>query len=311
MKDERRTQIEERYGKPIRDVLHELYVVQRKGNRIISKELGIGSTTVLAWLRAYDIPVRLACSSVAPTLFCHRCEKPLTSAQHRSHRHNPENGLYCSHTCWAATQQKQFPMNEVIALYQNGMTVKDIAQRYGTNRDTLSRRLKEAGVSVRRRTNPYWKGKQLPEQTKAKIRDATLRQFADPVNRLRAAERTAQQIAEGRTGKAFNRLEQAVANILDELGCKYIWQYRQGKVVFDFYLPDYATVIEAHGTFWHADPRFYSHSQLHKIQQRNITNDAYKHRVASNNNLTLMIIWEHDIKNNFQVVTKWLAEHFS
>ncbi len=299
-------EFEEKFGRPIHDILYDLYIVQNKGNRAISKELGIGSTTVLSWLRALNIPVRPPIPPITPTLFCRQCSKPLTAAQHRAHRHNSETGVYCSRACSDLGRSKELPLAIIIEQYQSGRTVNDIAKEYGTTPDTLRKAFKAAGIPIQRKIPKHWLGKNLPDTTKAKLRDATQRQFADPANRQRAAERTIQQIIDGRTGQAFNNLEKAFANILDSLGITYIWQYRVGAAVFDFYIPQIQTLIECNGTFWHADPRFYSPSSLRATQQRNIANDQRKALIAEKRGYALHLFWEHDILNNPQGVRNQL-----
>jgi hypothetical protein len=53
-------------------------------------------------------------------------------------------------------------------------------------------------------------------------------------------------------------------------------------------------ILEAHGRFWHADPRFYDHDSLSPIQKRNKENDARKAEIAKKHGYGLKIIWEDD-----------------
>lgn len=302
IRDKLQKNIEKKFGKPIYEIMYDFYVVQELGNRIIASKLGIGSTTVLTWLRALQIPIRPKSTLIVPTLFCLECSKPLTAAQHRIHRHNSNTGIYCSRICYAKKRSKQFPVEELHTLYQGGLLIVEIAKMYNTTPDTLRKVFKEAGIPIKRQFPRYWTGKNLSEKTKAKIREATQRQFSDPENRRRAAERTAKQIKEGRTGKAFNKLESAFAQILDGLDIEYIWQYQVKENVFDFYLPQTNTLIECHGTFWHADPRFYSAEILKPVQQRNIINDKRKALVALKAGYDLVCFWEYDINKNSQLI---------
>ena len=298
--------IEQRCGRPIYDILYDLYVVQNMGNRAISKELGIGSTTVLAWLRDLNIPVRPPCAPQPSTLFCCQCGKPLTAAQHRSHRHDSDAGIYCSRKCSDLGRSKELPLDIIREQYQGGKTVKDIAKEYHTTSDTLRKAFKAAGIPIQRKTPNHWLGKSLSDATKVKLRDAAQRQFADPRSRQRVAERTIQQISDGRTGKAYNNLEKAFASTLDSLDIAYIWQYCVESAVFDFYIPQIQTLIECHGTFWHADPRFYSSHMFKAIQQRNLANDKRKALIADSKGYTLYLFWEHDILNDPQGVKNQL-----
>jgi G:T-mismatch repair DNA endonuclease (very short patch repair protein) len=94
---------------------------------------------------------------------------------------------------------------------------------------------------------------------------------------------------------SLNKLEQRVATMLDAAGVAYIPQYRVGRFVFDFYLPATHTLLEVHGTFWHADPRVYYHGRLTQVQRRTVANDARKTAYALRQGYHLAILWEADV----------------
>ncbi len=194
------------------------------------------------------------------------------------------------------------PTNDAIfADYASGMSMQDVGDKHGMSRDTVRNRLIAAGVRPRHRaahmsgpSNPTRGKGHTPEAT-AKMRAANLRQFSSAEARERHAILTCRQIAEGRTGKAFNRLEKKVAAILTSEGLEFTQQFRLGRFVYDFHVPATNTLVEAHGTFWHADPRFYDHSSLSPIQARNVANDARKATQAKREGFALRIIWESDV----------------
>lgn len=305
IRDRLQKNIEDKFGKPIYEIMYDLYVVQKLGNRNISKKLGIGSTTVLTWLQDLQIPIRQG-SKFTPTLFCRECQKPLSASQHRSHTHNRNTGIYCSRQCCGKKRSKQFPVEDLCKLYESGLMVVEIAKIYNTTADTLRKIFKEAGIPIKRQNPKYWAGKNLSAETKAKLSASAIRQFSSTQSRHLAAERTVKQIKEGRTGKAFNKLESAFAEILDELGIEYVWQYQVQRKLFDFYLPQANALIECHGTFWHADPRFYNCNQMKPAQKRNIANDSQKASLAIRLGYSLFCFWESDIKNDPQSVKKQL-----
>lgn len=52
------------------------------------------------------------------------------------------------------------PIEEIVKLYQSGMTLREIAPHFGVNYDTIWRRLKDAGVKSRRTgTRDQWADK--------------------------------------------------------------------------------------------------------------------------------------------------------
>jgi len=179
------------------------------------------------------------------------------------------------------------------------MSQREIGKMVGVSQSTVKNWLQHYGIKARGKANRGEKngmyGRTHTPEARAKIRAANLRQFSDPKARERHAILTCKQIAEGRTGKSYNGLETRVAAMFDEQGVNYVQQYRVGRYLFDFYLPDTNTLVEVHGTFWHADPRFYDHNNLSKTQRRNVENDKRKAQRAERDGYKLRIIWEHDV----------------
>ena len=103
------------------------------------------------------------------------------------------------------------------------------------------------------------------------------------------------QEATGRPGRSYNKLEAILARLMDEAGIDYEWQFRLGRHVYDFKLPN-RVLIEVNGTWWHADPRFHSPGRLSPTQQRNLQRDAVKAEFAELCGYRLRVIWERDIR---------------
>jgi hypothetical protein len=57
-------------------------------------------------------------------------------------------------------------------------------------------------------------------------------------------------------------------------------------------------LIETHGEFWHADPRFYDRSKLRAVQTSNLANDFRKQAAALAVGFRFAMFWEHDVHNN-------------
>lgn len=70
----------------------------------------------------------------------------------------------------------------------------------------------------------------------------------------------------------------------------------------DIYLPNLHKAIEYNGTYWHADPRFYTENTIVGKKQelaKNIwKNDKDKQILCEKYNIELLIIWEFDYINN-------------
>ncbi len=64
----------------------------------------------------------------------------------------------------------------------------------------------------------------------------------------------------------------------------------------DFFLPEHNCAVEVNGTYWHADPRFYGQLKLSKSQLRTQTFYDRKLKLLSELGITLIELWEHDIK---------------
>lgn len=178
------------------------------------------------------------------------------------------------------------------------MTQSEIGNLYGITQGAIKYKMQQHGIQTRSShpgaANGMFGRTHTPE-AREKIRRANQKQFSDPIARERHALLTCQQIQDGKTGKAYNKLESVVAGLLNEAGIVYEQQYRIGRFLFDFFLPDSNTLIEVHGTFWHADPRRYANKPLSKIQQRNLANDSRKAERAIKDGYGFVVLWEYDV----------------
>ena len=109
----------------------------------------------------------------------------------------------------------------------------------------------------------------------------------------RQAKAVAAQRATGCPGRAYNQLEAKLAAMLDAAGVDYRWQFPLGPYVYDFLLPN-RTLVEVHGTYWHADPRRYDPKALTPDQRRNLLHDIDKKFFAARRGYRLKVVWEAD-----------------
>jgi len=180
-----------------------------------------------------------------------------------------------------------------------GITQKEIGLKFGITQSAVKERMKKFGIKARGKAhfgkdNGMYGRNHSPDAIR-KMRESNKRQFSDPQARERHAILTCEQIKSGKTGKAYNKLEDKVAKLFDAEGVYYIQQYRVGRFLFDFYIPKTNTLVEVHGTFWHADPRVYSPDKHTAIQKRNLANDIRKENRAKQDGFNFAIIWERDV----------------
>ncbi len=67
--------------------------------------------------------------------------------------------------------------------------------------------------------------------------------------------------------------------------------------MYDFLLPN-RTLVEVHGTYWHADPRRYGIKTLTPDQRRNVLHDTDKRFFAAGRGYRLKVVWEADLRDS-------------
>jgi len=122
----------------------------------------------------------------------------------------------------------------------------------------------------------------------------------------RHAKAVAAQRATGCPGRAYNQLEARLAKLLDEAKIDYRWQFPLGPYVYDFLLPN-RTLVEVHGTYWHADPRRYDPKALTPDQRRNLLHDIDKRLFAARKGYRLKVVWEADLRKDDLTIEELLG----
>jgi len=90
-------------------------------------------------------------------------------------------------------------------------------------------------------------------------------------------------------------IEIIVQSILEKLKVNFEPSQPIGRFFADFYIPDYNSVIECFGDYWHCNPLIYKTTD--KYQSKNLERDLRKITYLKNKNIPLLILWERDIKN--------------
>lgn len=106
-----------------------------------------------------------------------------------------------------------------------------------------------------------------------------------------------------------SKLEKKFAKeFLEKLGIRYEEQFeaKDIKRFYDFYLPDYRTLVEVDGSWFHSYGLIYE--EMNPMQKRNARVDEIKNEWAALHGYPLIRIWEHDINENPQKVLDMLRE---
>jgi len=91
-------------------------------------------------------------------------------------------------------------------------------------------------------------------------------------------------------------IEIILSDILKRLRVKSISQHKMyNKFIVDEFLPKYNLVIEAHGGYWHGDPRKYK--SLSKMQIDNTERHLRKAKYLTSKGHRVLFLWEKELKN--------------
>lgn len=106
-----------------------------------------------------------------------------------------------------------------------------------------------------------------------------------------------------------SKLEEDFAkNFLDRLGIKYVYQFKAESIgrYYDFFIPSAMLLIEVDGDYYHS--KGLVKEQMNAMQKHNKRVDKQKDHWALSNGLTLLRIWESDIRHHPEKVTQILKD---
>lgn len=110
----------------------------------------------------------------------------------------------------------------------------------------------------------------------------------------------------GRSRKGFgkiSKLESSFGNMLVENGFNICKQFfiKEGRYFYDFFLPDYNTIIEINGDYWHCNPFMYKENDLVPFRGKGEIlvsdvwkKDAKKQKFAESKGYKVIVIWEKE-----------------
>lgn len=106
--------------------------------------------------------------------------------------------------------------------------------------------------------------------------------------------------------KKDTKIEIIIKRSLDKMNILYIKNYKQGRFIFDFYLPDNNFIIECQGDYWHGNPKIYK--TLNEIQIKNKIRDKNKIEYLKKNKINSLFLWENEIYKNKEILEKIILE---
>jgi G:T-mismatch repair DNA endonuclease (very short patch repair protein) len=249
----------------------------------------------------------------AITLTCAHCNKQFARG-YGYHKFMTEKygtrKVFCGTDCKKKSQIFILP-DDIVLRYENGESTQDIAADIGVTWGAVRNALLRKGVKLRSKTwhlntskNPT-KGKGHTDAAKEKIRQSTILQFSDPKAREQASHNQTAAMAAGKISSQ-SKLEDMVAAELDSRSVEYRRQAPLRDPItgrffacVDFLLAD-GRVLEVHGGFWHADPRWYPNGPQKPSQKRTVENDAKKLEKMVELGISVLIVWELDIKSDIK-----------
>jgi G:T-mismatch repair DNA endonuclease (very short patch repair protein) len=104
--------------------------------------------------------------------------------------------------------------------------------------------------------------------------------------------------------KGTSNLEVSFGELLDSLEIKYIPHFIFKNREYDFLLTEHSILVETHGCFYHCCKTHYPETK-YPFQRKNLKNDQYKIKnVKFDKTYTLVIFWEHEMKDSKKVKKK-------
>lgn len=220
----------------------------------------------------------------------------LTCGGNIEHKH--KGAKYCGSHCYWNSKDPELKIKQRKAAEQgfvkhqkeNGVWNKgetketnETLRKMGENRlgdnNPFNIALSEGRCEVYNKGKTYeelW-GKQRADEYKNSVREGVAKQYSD-----------------GRTIKTNTKPEREFKEILDSNDIKYKQSFFLDKKIYDFYLPEYNTLVEVDGVYWHG--KGLDDNVLNETQLKNRKNDAIKNKIAKDNSYELIRIWGDEVK---------------
>jgi very-short-patch-repair endonuclease len=147
------------------------------------------------------------------------------------------------------------------------------------------------------------------DEHKKRIGEANHRRIYTQDMRNRISERAIKRIQNNTTQFSNTVPEKKIKDflILNNLieNKDYIHQYYvkeiSNKYLADFYIPKIKTIIEVDGDYYHANDRSVN-KELNDRQKKQVNKDKIRTIEMRNSGFIVLRFWEHNIKNNFNLI---------
>lgn len=96
-----------------------------------------------------------------------------------------------------------------------------------------------------------------------------------------------------RTPSKDTSIERVIEKMLRQIDVVYTKQFKIQRRLYDFFVPSANLLIEAHGDYWHGNPRFYP--VPNDLQKKNRSRDRIKASMAKTAGHRLIHFWECEI----------------
>jgi G:T-mismatch repair DNA endonuclease (very short patch repair protein) len=224
---------------------------------------------------------------------------------------------FCSRKCYFKSRIVQCPQYW-IDLYNSGKTIYELSNVLQKSPSQISLLLRRAGVKMRKEIGVIHKAAISAnrkhyfsdDKNREKVSKHIQKYRSDPTIKAKYRKIWAKTLKSGAVRfHVTSKLENKVAESLAALGYSFRRQaqFSWGDYVCkaDFVLDD-GCVIEVNGSYWHCDPRKYSHGPINAIQQRCVDQYYKKRQAFEKENITVIEVWEFDLQRNWSTEIKAL-----
>lgn len=198
--------------------------------------------------------------------------------------------------------QKQMYNDGTLQIWNKGLTIED--PRVRDNIDKVMAN-PERGNNISKKLTGVAKS----EEHKLNISKTAIIRWENQDERIKQRYRRAQYYKNRKFNKK-TKLEEKVENIIKSLNIEYEFQYPLDGYLFDFYLPEYNSLIEVDGDWYHCNPLKYPEMKS-DIQKCVNKNDNIKNLLVESKRIKLLRFWESDINKTPEEVIARLKQEFN
>lgn len=121
----------------------------------------------------------------------------------------------------------------------------------------------------------------------------------------------------------ISKINKQIFDMLEQNNISFVIEYKIrkdyskfGYYAYDIYIDSAHLLIEVNGDYWHANPKFYKESDIVPISKNYRPKaseiwqkDVNKVQYAIDKGYTILVIWEYDLKNNYNSVVQEVLKY--